>query len=185
MAGPVSNADSSSDATIEIVPYNPLWPTMFDAERTLLELALGPWLIGEIEHIGSTAVADLPAKPVIDIMAPVQSLEAARTAIAAATRAGYLYHPYQAEVMHWFCKPSPGYRTHHLHLVPYKSALWLERLAFRDALRQSPALVAEYAALKAHLAARFTLDRQAYTEAKGPFVQRVISQQLRPGRRAT
>lgn len=178
----MSNADASSDAMIEIAPYNPSWPVMFEAERSLLKLALGDWLVGEIEHIGSTAVAGLMAKPVIDIMAPVQSLEAARAAIAAATRAGYLYHPYRAEVMHWFCKPSPSYRTHHLHLVPYQSALWLERLAFRDALRQSPALVAEYATLKVQLAARFALDRDAYTEAKGPFVQRVISQPVGPSR---
>ena len=77
--------------------------------------------------------------------------------------------------MHWFCKPSPQSRTHHLHLVPYGSALWMQRLRFRDALRADPALAAEYAALKCELARRFRHDREAYTEAKTPFVERVLS----------
>ena len=89
---------------------------------------------------------------------------------------GYQYYPYKADVMHWFCKPSPAFRTHHMHLVPRDSSLWRERLAFRDALRGSPELSAEYAALKRELAARFRHDREAYTEAKSSFIQRVLPQ---------
>jgi GrpB-like predicted nucleotidyltransferase (UPF0157 family) len=74
--------------------------------------------------------------------------------------------------MHWFCKPSPEHRTHHLHLVPLGSALWHDRLAFRDALRANPQLAAEYEALKRRLARDFRLDREAYTEDKTQFVQR-------------
>ena len=77
--------------------------------------------------------------------------------------------------MHWFCKPSPHVRTHHLHLVPLGSKLWLERLAFRNALRASQALSGEYAILKRRLAKQFPNDREAYTRAKAPFVQRVLS----------
>lgn len=160
---------------LEVVPYDPAWPALFEAERGLLRPALAPWLAGDIEHVGSTAVPGLAAKPVIDIMAPVHSLAAATPAIPAAAPLGYLHHPYRAEVMHWFCKPSPTVRTHHLHLVPQGSALWRERLAFRDALRRSAALRAEYAALKRGLAERFPFDRDAYTEAKTPFVQRVLA----------
>lgn len=160
---------------VEVVPYRPEWPAQFEAERRVLQSVLSPWLVGEIQHIGSTAVVGLSAKPVIDIMAPVASLHESGAAIAAATLAGYLHHPYRAEVMHWFCKPSPHVRTHHLHLVPLGSKLWLERLAFRNALRASQALSGEYAILKRRLAKQFPNDREAYTRAKAPFVQRVLS----------
>jgi GrpB-like predicted nucleotidyltransferase (UPF0157 family) len=73
------------------------------------------------------------------------------------------------------CKPSPAFRTHHLHLVPFRSPLWVERLAFRDCLRRDPAVAAEYARLKRDLARRYECDREAYTEAKGPFVRQVLS----------
>ena len=69
-----------------------------------------------------------------------------------------------------FCKPSPALRTHHLHLVPFSSPLWLERLAFRDRLRSDRDLASEYSELKRALAAKFKLDREAYTDAKTPFV---------------
>lgn len=164
------------DTRIEVVAYNRNWPALFLAERALLGRVLEHWLAGAIEHVGSTAVPGLMAKPVVDIMAPVHSLHKSSAAIAAVSQAGYVYFPYKAEVMHWFCKPTPSYRTHHLHLVPYESPLWFERLAFRDALRRSEALVAKYAALKVRLAAEFPHDRDAYTQAKEPFVRRVLSE---------
>ncbi|NRF67481.1 GrpB family protein [Aquincola sp. S2] len=162
-------------APVEVVPYCPEWPARFEAEKRVLQSALSPWLVGEIQHVGSTAVVGLPAKPVIDIMAPVASLPESAAAIAAAALAGYVHHPYRAEVMHWFCKPSPHFRTHHLHLVPVGSQQWLECLAFRDALRANQALRDEYARLKLRLAAQFPHDREAYTQAKAPFMQRVLS----------
>ncbi|MEO8143786.1 MAG: GNAT family N-acetyltransferase [Betaproteobacteria bacterium] len=168
----------TGDAPIELAAYDPSWPLKFESERTLLAPLLAPWLAGRIEHIGSTAVPLLAAKPIIDIAAPVQSLEASRAAIEALTGAGYAYWPYKAEVMHWFCKPSPELRTHHLHLVPIDSPLWRERLAFRDALRASPALAAEYADLKRRLAEQYRDNREAYTEAKAPFVRQVLSSLL-------
>lgn len=161
--------------TIELAPYDPAWPAKFDAERLALVAVLAPWLAGRIEHIGSTAILGLCAKPVIDIMAPVHSLEASRPALEAARQAGYMYFPYKPDVMHWFCKPSPEFRTHHLHLVPMGSPLWNDRLAFRDALRGNPELAADYATLKTRLAVEFREDREAYTDAKTPFVNRVLA----------
>lgn len=111
------------EAPVVTEAYLPDWPDKFEAERRLLEPALAPWLTGRIEHIGSTSVPGLAAKPVIDIMAPVRSLSESSHAMAAVGTLGYLHAPYKAEVMHWFCKPSPKHRTHHLHLVPFGSAL--------------------------------------------------------------
>lgn len=157
-----------------VVPYDTAWPDCFAAERERLEPLLRAWLAGPIVHIGSTAIAGMPAKPIIDLMAPVHSLETSRPAIQAAESLGYCYAPYKAELMHWFCKPSPARRTHHLHLVPFGSATWLERIAFRDALQADASLAREYAELKLALAQTWRGDREAYTAAKAPFIARVL-----------
>jgi len=168
------NKTPQGEAAIEVVAYDPLWPSKFEAERELLQTVLAPWLAGPIEHMGSTAIPGMPAKPVIDIMAAMDSLEASRPAINVLAQAGYVYYPYRPDIMHWFCKPSAAFRTHHLHLVPSGSKRWVECLAFRDAIRGDQALVAEYAALKKRLAQEFKFDREAYTEGKSPFVERVL-----------
>jgi GrpB-like predicted nucleotidyltransferase (UPF0157 family) len=168
------------DAPVHIVPYDRNWPSSFQAERQLLINAIGPWLVaGSIEHIGSTAIPDLDAKPVIDIMAGVESLDGSRAALAVLEHHQYCYAPYRTEVMHWLCKPSPAQRTHHLHLVPLGSPLWIEQLAFRDYLRTHPDVALEYAELKRQLAEAHRFDREPYTTAKAPFVQRVIVEALR------
>lgn len=76
--------------------------------------------------------------------------------------------------MHWFCKPDPARRTHHLHLVPTDSSWFRDELVFRDRLRASPEIALEYAALKRGLADRFPRDREAYTDAKADFIHRVL-----------
>jgi GrpB-like predicted nucleotidyltransferase (UPF0157 family) len=162
------------EAPVHIVPYDPLWPHQFEQERHLLAGIIGEWLHGGIEHVGSTAVPGLDAKPVIDVMAGVFSLEASRDAVNVLERNGYSYAEYRTDVMHWLCKPSLAFRTHHLHLVPYNSQLWKERLAFRDCLRSHPDLAREYAELKYRLAEQYRFDREAYTEAKSEFIQRLL-----------
>jgi GrpB-like predicted nucleotidyltransferase (UPF0157 family) len=165
--------------TIDIVPWDPGWPQRFESERETIARALARWLVADIEHIGSTAVPGLAAKPVIDIMAPVASLDASLDAVAAAATIGYLHYPYKPDVMHWFCKPSPAFRTHHLHVVPYRSRLWFERLTFRDALRRDSGLRSEYAALKQRLAAEAGGDREAYTDGKTSFIERALGNSAR------
>jgi GrpB-like predicted nucleotidyltransferase (UPF0157 family) len=76
--------------------------------------------------------------------------------------------------MHWFCKPHPSRRTHHLHLVPASSRRFTEELAFRDHLRSHPDDAREYAALKHRLVHRFAEDREAYTDAKAGFIRAVL-----------
>lgn len=168
-----------AEEQIYLMPYDPAWPRLFDDERLQLEPILRPWLEGPIEHIGSTAVPGLAAKPIVDIMAPVRDLASSFNAASALQRLGYMYFPYKADLMHWFCKPSPERRTHHLHLVPLQSELWSDRLLFRDYLRSHPAAAEEYAALKAALAARHRLDREAYTNAKGDFVNDILERARR------
>jgi GrpB-like predicted nucleotidyltransferase (UPF0157 family) len=162
------------DAPVHVVAYDPAWPSMFESERDVLASVLRNWIVGSIEHVGSTAVPGLSAKPVIDIMVGVASLDASRPALPVLRELGYQYAEYKSDVMHWFCKPSFEVRTHHLHLVPQDGPLWRERLKFRDLLRSDVLVAAEYDALKRDLAMRHRFDREAYTDAKYPFIARCL-----------
>ena len=159
-----------------MVPYDPEWPGLYEAERAVLEPVLGPWLDRGIHHIGSTAVPGLTAKPVIDMIAGVLDLEAARTAFEPLRVLGYGYHEHRPEA-HAFSKPASAAdsrtQTHHLHLTEPDSDLWRERLAFRDALRADPALAAEYENWKLSNAVT-KAQLSAYTGSKRPFVARVL-----------
>ena len=170
---------TSSEASVEIVDYDPSWPERFEEEAKVLRRELAAWLVGPVEHIGSTAISGLAAKPVIDIMAGVETLDASRPAIVALADQGYCYAPYRPRSEHWFCKPSPALRTHHLHLIPFESRRWNEAIAFRDYLRVHSQIASEYEDLKRRLAQKYHFDREAYTEAKGPFIARITGVALR------
>lgn len=159
---------------IRLVPYDPAWPDRFAEERDALDDAIGPWATGGIHHVGSTAVPGLDAKPIIDILVGVDSLQTSRACFDPLAKLDYLYAPYRTAEMHWFCKPHPSRRTHHLHLVPTDSQRFRDELKFRDRLRADPATAAEYEALKRDLAQRFTDDRDAYTDAKSDFIRCVL-----------
>jgi len=157
----------AGDGPIAIVEYDPSWPESFVAERE----RLAPLLAGlQIHHIGSTAVRGLAAKPVIDMIALVDHLEAHVPTLL--QRAGYeLDEQFNAGLVHrrFLCYPTVSHRTHHLHLVDELEEMD-KCLRFRDSLRADPKLAADYAALKRALAARFRADREGYTRAKGSFI---------------
>lgn len=162
------------DEPIRLVPHDPSWPAKFAEERSALEEAIAPWATGGIHHVGSTAVPGLDAKPIIDILVGVEDLETSRACFEPLAELDYLYAPYRADEMHWFCKPHPSRRTHHLHLVPTGGRRFQDELAFRDRLRSSPRTATEYVALKRDLARRFADDREAYTDAKARFIGRTL-----------
>ncbi len=139
-----------------------------------MEGAIGPWISGGIHHVGSTAVPGMEAKPIIDILVGVRDLDEARDCFEPLAELEYLYAPYLPEQMHWFCKPDPAQRTHHLHLAPVNSQRYRDELAFRDKLRSDPALAERYVALKHELAARYPDDRDAYTDGKSTFISRCL-----------
>lgn len=113
---------------IHVVAYDPEWLVRFAAERVLLERLLAPWLAGGLHHAGSTAVPGLAAKPILDMMAGVVDLAAARPAIAVLAEHGYLHSPHRPEAYR-FAKPSPRWFecTHHLHLTEPGSDLAADR----------------------------------------------------------
>jgi GrpB-like predicted nucleotidyltransferase (UPF0157 family) len=160
---------------IEIVAYDPEWPARFEEEQSALAAAIGDFATDGIHHVGSTAVPGLDVKPIVDILVGIESLDASRPAFGPLARLGYMYAPYLADQMHWFCKPHPSRRTHHLHLAPVSDQRYSDELEFRDQLRASPDLAQRYADLKRSLARRFEHDREDYTQAKGAFINEILS----------
>ena len=171
---PAAESPEAND-DVQVVGYDAIWPLKFEAEQAALQECIGPWVTAGIHHVGSTSVPGLVAKPVIDILVGVESLDQSRPCIEQVAARSYLYWPYRTDVMHWFCKPGPVHRTHHLHLVPAGSPRYQDELAFRDTLRADVALASRYAALKQDLATRFRHDREAYTERKAPFIREVLA----------
>ena len=165
---------SGPDDPVVVVDYDPLWPALFAREALLLDGVLGTYVTGGIHHVGSTAVPGLAAKPVIDILVGVADLEASRNCIDVVTSLHYAYAPYRANEMHWFCKPGPTHRTHHLHLVPTGSQRFIDELAFRDYLRDHEDRARAYVGLKRALARQFRHDREAYTAGKADFVRETL-----------
>jgi GrpB-like predicted nucleotidyltransferase (UPF0157 family) len=168
---------------VEVLGHDPSWVVRFEQERALLEPVLTPWLEGGVHHVGSTAVPGLAAKPVVDILAGVADVGAARAAVPALEGFGYLYWPEDPNRAWrlWFLKPDPARRTHHLQLIEPGHPRFAALLAFRDRLRSDPELRDAYERLKRRLAAEHRGDREAYTEAKAGFVARATRPGAPPG----
>jgi GrpB-like predicted nucleotidyltransferase (UPF0157 family) len=162
------------DEPVVLVPHDPQWPARFAVEAKALLGLIGPWLTGGIHHVGSTAIPGIMAKPVVDVLAGVESLVSSRPCIGLLAEHGWWYAPFRPDTMHWFCKPSPGRRECHLHLVPTGSAWYCDELLFRDYLIAHPQRARAYEELKAGLARTFPDDREAYTQAKAGFIQQVL-----------
>ena len=165
---------------VSIVPYDPNWPTMFAQERDHLLGSLPREMLGRIEHFGSTAVPGLAAKPIVDMLVEVRSLEETKSRIVPVLEAGgydYFWRPTRGEDVPpfyaWFIKrDARGVRTHHIHMVEKHFEQW-ERLLFRDYLIEHPEIAKEYESLKLRLARDHPNDRVAYTDGKADFVKRV------------
>lgn len=170
------NEQQSLDAAIheevKLHEYDLRWPAAFAAERERL-LALLPGVFLDVQHIGSTAVPGLAAKPIIDILAGVKSMAVAVSLATPLCQSGYTTSAEFNKSLtdrQWFMRWANGHRTHHLHVVVHDGEAWHVRLRFRDALRCDPDLASRYARLKAELAEMHPADRAAYTGAKTEFV---------------
>jgi GrpB-like predicted nucleotidyltransferase (UPF0157 family) len=162
---------------IVIADYDPAWPEAFERERAAIESALGDAIpsVVAIEHFGSTAVAGLAAKPVIDIMIGVQDVAAGVPCITPLVDLGYQCMGESGIPGRiFFRKGQP--RSHHVHVLPFGGQSWNRHLAFRDLLRQRPDLAEKYARTKRELAASHGADRMAYTEAKTPFIEAALAE---------
>ncbi len=166
------------DQAVYLVEHDPSWRTRFVTQRDALERLLQPWLASPPEHVGSTAVPGLRAKPVIDIAAPVISFDAAQSAVAVLEADGWLFWPDDPNRSYrlWFLRPAPAMRTHHLYLMQHDHPELQRVLRFRDLLRGDEALRKQYQALKQQLAQQYPDDRDAYTDAKSEFIRTVLGE---------
>jgi len=154
-----------------LVPADPSWPAAFAAEAERLRAAAADLPVA-VEHVGSTAVPRLVAKPVVDILVGVPSLADADALVPRLQALGYEYVPaFEKQI------PDRRYlrtRKTHVHVVRKGGALWYEYLAFRDWLRAHPEDARRYAVLKQQLATRYRHDRDSYTAGKAPFVAEIL-----------
>jgi GrpB-like predicted nucleotidyltransferase (UPF0157 family) len=169
--------DRAIGEDVILSPYDLDWPRAFATERERLMSLFCPQFL-QLEHFGSTAIPDMPAKPIIDVLAGVSSMAVADSLVEPILESGYTTSREFNDTLRdrrWFMRSFGGRRTHHLHIVVSDSRAWCERLAFRDKLRSSAALAKQYAELKFELASRFKNDREAYTNAKSQFVAYVLA----------
>jgi GrpB-like predicted nucleotidyltransferase (UPF0157 family) len=167
------------DDDIHLVDYDAAWPLMFAAEAARVSSALPHGLILAIEHFGSTAIPNMIAKPIIDLLVAVRSIQVAReTAVGPMEALGYAFWPDNPRRDRLFfvkgLPPAAPHRTHHVHMTELDGDLW-HRLLFRNYLRCHPDEAQRYAALKRSLAAQHSHDREAYTEAKSDYVDAVMA----------
>ena len=174
---PAGPAHETPMPEFQLVEYDDAWSSQFLRVAEQVRCAV-PSPEATVEHIGSTAVPGLCSKPVLDILLGVASLAQVEASIPALVAAGFVYRPeYESQIpdRRYFVKPSGDFPRVHLHAVGLGGALWRQHLHFRDQLRNDAQLMLSYAALKKHLAVLHAGDKSAYTEAKAPFVQQVLS----------
>lgn len=162
-----------------VVPYSNDWTVYFAVVRNGLLPLFGPGEVA-VEHIGSTSVPGLAAKPVIDVLLGAPTLADIEARIGRLGDIGYIYvskYEHELPMRRYFTSDAVIPQRVHLHAVETGSAFWREHLAFRDALRGDAALRDAYQSLKLRLANTFAHDKAAYTEAKGPFIRSVLAGQ--------
>ncbi|MDR6881428.1 GrpB family protein [Bacillus sp. 3255] len=159
---------------VTIQEYTPKWLEAYEQEHKEIRLALQDKAVS-IEHIGSTSVVGLPAKPILDIAVGVNRLHEADSWIEPLSKLGYEYVPKpEFPNRRFFRKGEWRKGTHHLHVYEVSGVEWAHNLLFRDYLRTHPDKLLEYANLKKQLASLYSEDRALYTEMKAPFIQSVI-----------
>jgi GrpB-like predicted nucleotidyltransferase (UPF0157 family) len=176
--------EAPSPDRIVIATYNPDWPVMFEREHEQLLTAIGEWAVA-IEHVGSTSVPGLAAKPVIDIGVPLRGFEDALYCITPLYELGYeCLGEYGIPGRIYFRKPTarplPGQthnngigRTHQIHMYRETHVQYRWQLAFRDHLRANPVDARQYESLKRRLAAELD-DVEEYAEVKTDFVMTIL-----------
>lgn len=159
-------------------PYDPEWPNRFEREAAQIRALLMPFGLVGLEHVGSTAIPGMPAKPIVDIVAGMDDLRRVPDAESPCwANAGYEYGhgPDRPDDWRYFIKRDDSRRRLvHLHIVPFRGTFWTRIIAFRDALRENAVLTAQYVALKRALAEKHTYDRFSYVEGKAAFVESVV-----------
>jgi len=159
--------------TVHIVKYRARWPSSFERERRRLQRHIGDRIVA-IEHIGSTSVPGLSAKPILDISVGVRRVKDMRMIQGTLEKLGY-ERPHVGDRRNVLFAKGPDHRrTVYVHVMRYQGATWRNDLRFRDWLRKHPNDRRRYQTLKERLAAIHAMDRAAYTEGKKGFIRNII-----------
>jgi GrpB-like predicted nucleotidyltransferase (UPF0157 family) len=158
---------------IVLDPHDPTWLVAAAEEGQRIQAACSDKIL-RVEHIGSTSVPGLIAKPVLDLMPVIRRYEDGIDCIEAIRGLGYWYAgDFGIPGRHYFVKGSP--RTHHTHMLVEGSKEAIRHLAVRDTLRRDPVMRERYAMLKKDLAAKFVDNREAYSNAKGDLMREIFA----------
>ncbi len=161
---------------VELHAHNPLWKdNAMETIETLSTIFDG--VATDIQHVGSTSIARISAKPIIDIAVAVDSFEEVMEVIPRLEQAGFIHRPKndQAWQIFFSCGDEKAdTRTHHIHVVKANSSQWRDYINFRDYLNANPNIAREYEAVKISLMKRFKHDRLSYTEGKSEFITDIL-----------
>ena len=159
---------------VKLVPHNTEWARLFVEEKARLNAALGDKAL-DIQHMGSTSVPGLVAKPILDIAVAVADLPTVTECVPLLEALGYTYFGDRYEKGdYFFAKGSEQSRTHYIHMAEHFSSEWATMLRFRDYLIANPAARQKYSDLKCRLYQQYTSDRKAYTDGKEAFIQSLL-----------
>jgi len=161
---------------VRLVPYQPAWAELFRQEAERLRAALGGQVV-RIEHVGSTSIPGVDAKPILDIVVAVRDMADVTASEKALRSLGYI-HKFENDRPGrlYFVKRLPDDRTtHHLNITQLGTECWFTHVAFRDYLREHPEAREEYRKVKLDLVEGYAADRAAYQESKGAFIERILS----------
>lgn len=157
---------------IKLEPHSEQWRQLFAEEAARIRAAIGE-VAALIEHIGSTSISGIAAKPIIDIAVGIENSADGERCVAPLENVGYKYRgEHGIAGRFYFVKGEP--RTHHLHMVLTNGDSWRSHLMFRDYLRAHPAIAKEYEDLKLALAREYVNDRDAYQQGKSDFIEKVL-----------
>lgn len=160
--------------TVMLKQYDTRWAELFEEEHVRLKAVLGDEV--EVQHVGSTSVPGLGAKPILDIGVGIEDFDAASASVESLEKLGYTFRGEQGiPRRHYFVKGPDDNRTHHLHMLERTNPEWRKLLFFRDYLRAHPEALGQYQKLKTHLAEQFPGDREAYTNGKHTFIQDILN----------
>ncbi|MFA6278744.1 MAG: GrpB family protein [Candidatus Paceibacterota bacterium] len=157
---------------VKLVRHQKRWKKAFEVERERLLKQLGKLVI-DIQHIGSTSISGIEAKPIIDMSAGIRKLRDAGTLIKPLSRLGYTFYRKSGKQI-FFAKGLDKKRTHYLHMMRYCGVTWNNDLLFRTYLRNHPQRAKAYATIKLRLAKRYTNDRKKYTAGKSQFIKETL-----------
>ncbi|MCP1452430.1 GrpB family protein [Priestia megaterium] len=158
---------------VKLEPYNDKWSKLFDEERELLSFRIKELIIA-IEHVGSTSIEGLFAKPIIDIAIGVSSLDVIIELKEKVKDLGYVEVPVSIDGKHVFARYKEKKITHFLHVMIYNQSLWIDQISFRDYLRSDPDAKIEYIKIKEELANKYSNDVVSYTNEKREFIDHIL-----------